>query len=153
MTINCSPQPLSINKNENKHSQIIWLSLSVIISVMSILHICNILWMDLTEWPHYRTWQGRIKIIVPFSPLLLVIITVSVSVQLVDKWSNCKMSKKCNSRQVDALKGCLRYKKQHLLITNLNFHKQIWEFFCEITPFTSHWFCILHLACHVFLSA
>ena len=36
-----------------------------------------------------------------------------------------KCLKKLNCRQADALKGCLRYKKQHLLITNLNFHKQI----------------------------
>ena len=50
------------------------------------------------------------------------------------------MSKKLNWRQVDALKGCLRYKKQHLLITNFNFHKQIWEFLGEITPFALHWF-------------
>ena len=46
----------------------------------------------------------------------------------------CKTSKKLNCRQVDALKGCLRYKKQHLLITNFNFHKQIWNLLAKLLP-------------------
>ena len=50
------------------------------------------------------------------------------------------MSKKTKLQAVDALKGCLRYKKQHLLITNFNFHKQIWEFLGKTTPFALHWF-------------